>query len=122
MAEFPNISRPGDGSLRHRIDEYMAALDAFGKLEQSVRTTERSGNSEWIGDATDLAEAEKLLKSSLAHAAAAIDAKELRHAVEQGLLSDDQAKSFAALKTEQEFQSASHSNRQNSSSRYKQSR
>lgn len=107
MTDGAYIKRSGDGSLRHRIDEYMSALTAYGRLEESQRATSRSGETDWLGDTQDLARAEKILKTSLAKTSGAIETQELKQAVEQRLISEAEAKKLSQTKLQMEFQGQS---------------
>ena len=104
MSETPHTFHVGDGSLRHRIDEYLAALEAYGNVLTSQQFADDPEWSDTLGHKEDIAEAEKVLKHSLARVTKTIDVEELREALSQGLINEEQAQKFSQLKQTQEFE------------------
>lgn len=103
MSETAHTYHSGDGSLRHRIDQYLQTLKAYGNVRISI---DFADDKEWfdtLGSGEDIVEAEKILKRSLALATDAINQNDLTLAKQQGFLSEKQAQEFSELKEKQEF-------------------
>ncbi len=104
MSETPHTFHVGDGSLRHRIDDYLKALEAYGNVQTSMQFTHDTQWSDTLGHKEDIVEAEKILKQSLTRVTGAIDLKELKEALEKGLINEEQAQKFSQVKQAQDFE------------------
>ena len=103
MSETVHISRNGDGSLRHRVDEYLATLEAYNNVQYSKKFMNDPEWSDTLGHKEDIERAEKVLEQSLSHFTSLIDAQDLKLALTRGFLTEDQAKEFSQAKVQMEF-------------------
>ncbi len=104
MNETAHTFRKGDNSLRDRVGEYLKTLK---NLDNARVATFWANDKEWgetLGDEKDILEAKKILKRSLVRATSRIERKELKEAIEQDLMSEEQAQEFSQLKEKQKLE------------------
>ena len=118
MFQSAHISRTSDNSLRHRVAEYLAALEAHNNLQHSKKYMNDPQWSDTLGHEEDIMQAEQILNSSLLHSTSRISKQDVETAIQQGLLSQSQAQEFSKTKLQMEFelQSSKSKNTQSNSS------
>ncbi len=94
MSDTAHISRNGDGSLRHRVDEYLATVDAYNNVQHSKKYMNDPEWSETLGHMEDIEQAENILEQSLSHFTDLIDQQDLKLALSQGFMTEEQARNF----------------------------
>jgi len=98
--------KAGDGSLDHRVSEYLEAVQAHSRVERSAQFANDPSWSDRLGSKEDIAAAEAILKRSLKRTSAAITVQEMPEAIAKGYLSDALAQDFAKLRQQQDFEQA----------------
>ena len=104
MSDAAHISRNGDGSLEHRVREYLEAQDAYENVKLSRQLVNDPKWADTLGDQHDIISAEQILKQSLSLTTSNISEQDLELAQSRGILSDDQVQIFSKTKVQMEFE------------------
>lgn len=104
MSDTAHTFQFNDGSLRSRMNEFLVALEAYNSVLMSKKFSDDPEWSDRLGDEKDIEEAEHILHRSLIRSISSVEAHELKLAIEEGLLTEEQAKEFSQKKLTHEFE------------------
>ncbi len=105
MSTSAHIFIPRNGSLEERIHSFRKVSQAFRNVESSLQ---HMGDKEWadrLGEKEEVQQAYDITKRSLGMATQSIKQSELKSAIDQGLLNDQEAKELIQIKRREEMRS-----------------
>lgn len=120
MSDTMHTFTPNDNSLSERVGAYHRVHQDFANVSASM---EHMYDDKWVdslGDKEEIELAHNVLEESLRKAYSSISQTELVNVVEQGLMSDREAREFIQEKRKQEMKESRASNQDSESSNHSQ--
>ena len=98
MTQTAYTVRNGDGSLKHRVDEYLETLSAYQNVQFGMKHAKDPEWEDTLGHKQDIEQAEKILKNSMSRVVGMIDQSEIKQALSLGLMNEAQAWELSSAK------------------------
>lgn len=98
MTQTAHTVRNGDGSLNHRVSEYLETLSAYKNVQFSMKHAKDPEWEDTLGHQEDIEQAEQILEHSLSRVVRMINQSEIKEALSLGLMSEAQAWELSSAK------------------------
>ena len=98
MTQTAYTFRNGDGSLKHRVNEYLETLSAFQNVQFGMKHAKDPEWEDTLGHQEDIEQAEKILKNSMSRVVGMIEPDEIKEALSLGIMSEAKAWELSSAK------------------------
>lgn len=103
MLNSAHIFNPLNDSLEERVRSFRSVSQAFQNVEHSLQHLDDEEWADRLGSKEEVQQAYEITKRSLGMATQSIEQKELKTAIDKGLLNDAEAKELIQLKRQQQM-------------------
>lgn len=100
MTSAETIYNPASDELSDRLKAFQSVVQAYGHISQA----KASNGLEHFGDEAEVENAKAIISRSMQEASQALGANDLERAEELGLLTNKQAREYAIMKQQIEFE------------------
>jgi hypothetical protein len=104
MSNVETLFNPRDDSLAEKVKAYYDVCRDYNRVQASLKHTQQSKQSGYIGDHEEVLSASQIINQSLTHASKAVSNADLQTAKDKGFINDSQLVEMVQLQRQSEMQ------------------